>query len=78
MHLREPRLSEFEIENRIMLFPVAHVIIIGATPLPPLLCGKSRLKCIETALFLFVQIFGPESSGKTTLALHAIAEVQVW
>lgn len=22
------------------------------------------------------QIFGPESSGKTTLALHAIAEVQ--
>lgn len=24
-----------------------------------------------------LQIFGPESSGKTTLALHAIAEVQV-
>jgi RecA/RadA recombinase len=23
-----------------------------------------------------VEIFGPESSGKTTLALHAIAEVQ--
>lgn len=23
------------------------------------------------------QIYGPESSGKTTLALHAIAEVQV-
>jgi recombination protein RecA len=23
-----------------------------------------------------VQIFGPESSGKTTLAMHAIAEVQ--
>ena len=23
-----------------------------------------------------VQIYGPESSGKTTLALHAIAEVQ--
>lgn len=24
-----------------------------------------------------VQVYGPESSGKTTLALHAIAEVQV-
>lgn len=26
---------------------------------------------------LLLQIYGPESSGKTTLALHAIAEVQV-
>ena len=25
---------------------------------------------------LIVEIYGPESSGKTTLALHAIAEVQ--
>lgn len=25
---------------------------------------------------LHVQIYGPESSGKTTLAMHAIAEVQ--
>lgn len=24
------------------------------------------------------QIYGPESSGKTTLALHAIAEIQVF
>jgi Ni2+-binding GTPase involved in maturation of urease and hydrogenase len=24
-----------------------------------------------------LQVYGPESSGKTTLALHAIAEVQV-
>lgn len=29
-------------------------------------------------LFKTWQIYGPESSGKTTLALHAIAEVQVW
>ncbi len=25
-----------------------------------------------------VEIYGPESSGKTTLALHAVAEVQAW
>ena len=25
---------------------------------------------------MLLQIYGPESSGKTTLALHAIAEVQ--
>jgi recombination protein RecA len=24
----------------------------------------------------FIEIFGPESSGKTTIALHAIASVQ--
>lgn len=35
-------------------------------------CKKSDNKCN-----LSLQIFGPESSGKTTLALHAIAEVQV-
>jgi len=27
--------------------------------------------------YFSLQIYGPESSGKTTLALHAIAEVQV-
>jgi len=26
--------------------------------------------------YLHMQIYGPESSGKTTLAMHAIAEVQ--
>ena len=28
------------------------------------------------SLLLACQVFGPESSGKTTLAMHAIAEVQ--
>lgn len=25
-----------------------------------------------------IEVFGPESSGKTTLALHMIAEAQKW
>lgn len=25
-----------------------------------------------------IEVYGPESSGKTTVALHAIAEVQKW
>ena len=33
-------------------------------------------RCDQNPFVFFVQIFGPESSGKTTLALHAIAEAQ--
>jgi hypothetical protein len=42
------------------------------------LCTCIMLPSLLTllAILLFRQIFGPESSGKTTLALHAIAEIQ--
>lgn len=35
--------------------------------------GVPKLRCYRAAV---LQIYGPEASGKTTLALHAIAEIQ--
>src|SRR6266852_3051887 len=38
--------------------------------------GGDREKSLETALARIVEIYGPESSGKTSLALHAVANAQ--
>lgn len=39
------------------------------------MCGPV-VGCLELVRTCAPQVYGPESSGKTTLALHAIAEVQ--
>lgn len=37
---------------------------------------QHRQSCTGAEILACVQVYGPESSGKTTLALHAMAEVQ--
>lgn len=51
--------------NKLEMVHDCSLLVIGNT-------GWSLIICVFPC-----QIYGPESSGKTTLALHAIAEVQV-
>ncbi|MCU0662860.1 MAG: recombinase RecA [Myxococcota bacterium] len=65
-------------------FGMGAAMILGQAPLPtdvPVIPSGSLALDIALGTFGYprgriVEIFGPESSGKTTLALHAIAEVQ--
>lgn len=39
-------------------------------------CVRCRFRCRRLPRGRIIEVYGPESSGKTTVALHAIAEVQ--
>lgn len=58
------------------------VMVMGEKPHIPVEMVSSGSLKLDEALGggypkgRIVEVFGPESSGKTTLALHAIAEVQ--
>jgi recombination protein RecA len=58
-------------------FPKGRIVELGVS-IPCLQLGK-EMGCLHATwlhVLFDVQVFGPESSGKTTLAMHAIAEVQ--
>jgi len=64
-------------------FGKGSVQLLGSRTVQPVTVISSGSISIDTALGVggfprgrVVEIFGPESSGKTTLALHAIAQVQ--
>ncbi len=64
-------------------FGKGSVMLLGETPAAPIASIPSGARALDRALGIggypkgrIVEIFGPESSGKTTLTLHAIAEAQ--
>jgi recombination protein RecA len=64
-------------------FGKGSVQLLGSRTVQPVTVVSSGALSIDTALGVggfprgrVVEIFGPESSGKTTIALHAIAQVQ--
>ncbi len=64
-------------------FGKGSVMLLGNGPVEPIAAIPTGSAALDRALGIggyprgrIVEIFGPESSGKTTLTLHAIAEVQ--
>lgn len=88
--MAEKNLSQAEVKQRIQMtmqaiqkdFGDNSVMILGDTkplPIERISSGSYYLDEVMGGGYpkgRFIEIYGPESSGKTTIALHAIAEVQ--
>jgi RecA/RadA recombinase len=52
------------------------VVVSGLPNITPIFIRNWLIKITMVLVFLILEVYGPESSGKTTLTLHVIAEMQ--